>query len=314
MRFAIISDIHGNIHALKAVLKELENQSIDSYLYLGDNIGDLPYPNEVAELLRKQSKNVVIGGNKESYLIQMTNDIDKWQFPQFNAMHWNYSTLKANHRNYLMNLPTEQKLYCEGKRILLIHDIESVIKSTCLKSLIALSYSDRMNDDPFNHEEFLEYVYKNLSDDEDFCRALESFDADIIIFGHTHIQWETKIKKKILINAGSCGMPLDYTQGAAYTILEIGMENIVVDERRANYDIEGVINCIKKSEMYQHAEDWCNIAIDQLNDSRNYFVPFLKHAKAVSNLHGLEWPIKHEAWDEIIQSWIKYRPTILRTC
>lgn len=69
-RFAIISDIHGNIHALQAVLKELENQSIDSYFSLGDNFGNLPYPIEVAELLRKQSKSVVIGGNLD-YLMNV---------------------------------------------------------------------------------------------------------------------------------------------------------------------------------------------------------------------------------------------------
>ena len=74
MRYAVISDIHGNLYALRAVLSNAANQNIDNYLFLGDYIEDLPWPNEVVEMVRCVKNAVVIRGNKEQYLADMYGD------------------------------------------------------------------------------------------------------------------------------------------------------------------------------------------------------------------------------------------------
>ena len=64
MKIAIVSDIHGNATALKAVLKDIQSFSVDLIISLGDNIGYGPEPEEVVGLLRSQNIPSVIGNHE----------------------------------------------------------------------------------------------------------------------------------------------------------------------------------------------------------------------------------------------------------
>lgn len=68
MRYALISNIHGNMQAFNAVLEDAKYKSIDRYIFLGDYSMCLPYPNEVVELIRSIENKYVIKGNQENYL------------------------------------------------------------------------------------------------------------------------------------------------------------------------------------------------------------------------------------------------------
>jgi len=61
MRIATISDIHGNLYALQAVLADIERQGIDQLFCLGDLVGYGPYPNEVIELIRQRHIPTIMG-------------------------------------------------------------------------------------------------------------------------------------------------------------------------------------------------------------------------------------------------------------
>ncbi len=54
MRIAVISDIHGNLYALREVLEDIDNQNIDSIICLGDLVGYGPHPNEVIALIKEE--------------------------------------------------------------------------------------------------------------------------------------------------------------------------------------------------------------------------------------------------------------------
>ena len=51
MKTAIISDIHGNYPALRSVLDDARTHGAEQFVFVGDYIFDLPYPNEVTHLL-----------------------------------------------------------------------------------------------------------------------------------------------------------------------------------------------------------------------------------------------------------------------
>ena len=61
MRLAIISDIHSNIEALNAVLKDINDKNIDSTICLGDLVGYCPYPNEVINRIREKNILTIMG-------------------------------------------------------------------------------------------------------------------------------------------------------------------------------------------------------------------------------------------------------------
>ena len=63
MRYAIFSDIHGNLPALQAALCDAKGYSVDKYLFLGDYIRDFPWPNEVVEtqlITAKEAKGALV--------------------------------------------------------------------------------------------------------------------------------------------------------------------------------------------------------------------------------------------------------------
>ena len=61
MRIAIFSDIHGNIHALNAVLHDIDRQALDRVYCLGDLVGYGAYPNEVIETIQGRGIPTIMG-------------------------------------------------------------------------------------------------------------------------------------------------------------------------------------------------------------------------------------------------------------
>lgn len=61
MKVAIISDIHANVVALKAVLKDIEEQQVDRIYCVGDLVGYAPFPNEVIDLIKEKNIPTVMG-------------------------------------------------------------------------------------------------------------------------------------------------------------------------------------------------------------------------------------------------------------
>ena len=105
LKYAIISDIHGNIHAFKAVLTDAASQGVDMYLLLGDYASSFPYGNDVVDIIRNLGSCVAIRGNGEGYLIdlqgrnpaELTNE-------QFKPVYWAYQSLSAENMEYIAKL------------------------------------------------------------------------------------------------------------------------------------------------------------------------------------------------------------------
>ena len=68
MRYAIISDIHGNEPALKTVLEDAKSRNVEGYIVVGDYCLSNPYPNECITTIKHLENAYIIRGNEESYL------------------------------------------------------------------------------------------------------------------------------------------------------------------------------------------------------------------------------------------------------
>jgi len=66
MRIAVISDIHGNLNAFRAVLADIETQAVEDVVCLGDTVGYGPEPDECLRLLRAQSISMVLGNHEQA--------------------------------------------------------------------------------------------------------------------------------------------------------------------------------------------------------------------------------------------------------
>ena len=100
------------------------------------------------------------------------------------------------------------------------------------------------------------------------------------IFGHSHIQWsyQSTDGKTILINPGSCGLPMDGVMGSIpYTILDISdTGNIIAEERRIPFDMEEYIDILVKSDQFVKANVWSKIIIQELRTAREHMFYFLR--------------------------------------
>ena len=70
MKIAVMSDIHGNYIALQRCLAHALEQNVDAYIFLGDYLGEFPYPQRTLEILYELKQNascIFIRGNKEDY-------------------------------------------------------------------------------------------------------------------------------------------------------------------------------------------------------------------------------------------------------
>jgi putative phosphoesterase len=223
MKVALISDIHANLPALEAVLKDAHERGVEAIWNTGDMLGYGAFPNEVLELLLQENVQSVIG-NYDTRVLKVRQKKRNWKdgkpSDKWLAYSWTYKNLSKGNRDYLTELPNELRLEIEGRKALLTHG------------------------SPESDEE-------QLTPDtpaERFSELASKADADIIIFGHSHVPFKRKVGKVWFINPGSVGRQGDGDPKASYAILNIRQPKVFrIDYYRVEYDIEKAVKAIQKN-------------------------------------------------------------------
>lgn len=224
MRFAVIGDIHSNIHALKSVIEDIKAKDVDFILCTGDMVGYAPYPNEVIDLVRKNSVLSIQGnydkaiGNSESVCGCDYNDEKQLEMAGLSVMFTNMTVTEKN-RTYLKELPTELRMKAEGLQILMVHG---------------------------SHRKNNEYLFENSNEVDEVTKEIAE---DILICGHTHKPYYKVINGKHVINSGSAGKPKHGSPNATYVIVNIVDKNVCVDIQEVPYDYEKTAKAIEDNEM-----------------------------------------------------------------
>jgi predicted phosphodiesterase len=277
MRVAFISDVHSNITALNAVLDDARKNRADKFIFLGDYIFDLPFSNEVVDLLRGLNDAHFIKGNKETYLMKMTKQNQaEWVYEQLNALYYIYRALKPDNFTFLRGLEEEAYIkltpFCTvyaAHYIDMFHSHSNGDKTNAL-SFKFREWRTQMKSKAVPHDEYLT-AFNDMINKAEAAELFANINADIIAFGHDHLQGCGYSGGKLIINPGSCGQPLDFNTAAPYTIVDIEKSGFKVTEKRVPYDVEAVIHETEQSELYRHARIWCELCILALRTSRDYY-------------------------------------------
>lgn len=205
MRIAIISDSHGNLTALDAVLDELDQTGpYDEVLMGGDVAYGGPFPRECIDRVRERSYRTV-RGNTDQMIVDATEtggDVHS---------EWVVKQLEPEHIDFLTSLPVQVNVGLEGDRILgLVHATPWSIYESYLPS-----------------------------GDVEVCRQmLDEAGANVVAYGHIHVQGIRELETGLIVAVGSLGLPFDGDQRAMYTVIETGGDAMQVDFRRVVYDVE----------------------------------------------------------------------------
>ena len=205
MRVAAIGDIHGNLPALEAVLAELDREGVDEIVVAGDTISG-PWPSEVFDLLSERAATHV-RGNADREVIERSN-----RYSPLAA--WSAERLGESRLAVARSWSLTHELGVDGLgRVLVCH-------------------STPASDDP---------IYTRITPDAEMDAILGSVDADVVVCGHTHMQYDRTLPSGLrVVNAGSVGMPYEGEPGAYWALL--GPE---VELRRTIYDVEATVAAIE---------------------------------------------------------------------
>jgi len=226
MKIAILGDIHGNLPALQVAHDVAVKANAEKIYHLGDLGGYAPFVNEVVDFLIKHKIEGVQGNYEEAVAFDKPHCGCKYE-NDFQAkmahlsFEWTKKHVTEKSKNYMKNLPFQISFNAEGKKIKIFH-------ATPTKNNL--------------------YWYENRPD-KFFLLMSEKAQADVLIYGHTHIPYFKILNGKYFINAGSVGMPKDNDPRACVCLVDIKKDDVEVTFIRKEYNIKLVANSKIKSNL-----------------------------------------------------------------
>ncbi|MBP3648124.1 MAG: metallophosphoesterase family protein [Clostridia bacterium] len=299
MKYAIISDIHGNLPALELAIADAQANGADAFLLAGDYCTSAPWGSAVVDKLRALPNALHVRGNEEDYLHLPQGDDG-----QFQVTYWSSRQLRADQLAWLDELPHQVEFECEGVCVHMAHSSQAFIGNAAYErrpSRLAQLYPTGC----VTREAFLADTRRTLDESPVFHEKLLTLPKGVYIFGHSHNQWHARFGDHLFINPGSCGINLDCAEFAAvYTLLSIENGECTVEERRIPYDAEALIAEVKQTEQYHAARVWTEIIFDEWRTCRDQIYFFLRHTEAFAQSIGDERrPFSVDTWEKSYEQW-----------
>ena len=235
MRYALLSDIHGNLPALDAVLGHLDARSdVDAVYHLGDLVGYAPWPDAVVALLRERGISGVAGNYDSTVGTDYHHCVCRYEDPRQQVLShesfaWTLEHTGLQTKAFLAGLPFRLDLrplggHATGPTLRLVHGAPT-----------------------------LNTLYWTEDRSDDFCTGMaERLGAragDVVAFGHTHRPWSRTIDEITFVNTGSVGRPKDGDPRAGYVVVELGEGDTRVEPVRIEYDVAMAAEAIRSSEL-----------------------------------------------------------------
>ena len=226
MRLAILSDIHGNYDALRAVLSMLDGQLIDTYACLGDIVGYGPQPSECIREIQKYDC-IVIAGNHD-YAVTESICMDNFNNLAKEAILWTRGKLSEEEIGFLTRLP-----------------------------LVESTYGAQLVHGTLYAPELFDYVKTSY----DAYLSMQKMEGNLCFVGHSHvpiafIQGDVvsycleqtipvKPGRKVLINVGSVGQPRDKDPRACCAVYDSADQTVRL--LRVRYNVDSVVAKIREA-------------------------------------------------------------------
>lgn len=203
MKVAVFTDIHGNLQALEAILKDIEKEQVDKIICLGDVIGIGPEPRECLDLIMNSNVEMLLGNHELYYLkgIQIEDNRDHEKRKYYK---WVSERLESKHREFLKK--------CK---------YQMVISNVLFEHFL------------MKNNEYIPFYKTTILKDAKFQEILKQIKEDYIFVGHEHLPFEFQANGKTIIDQGSSGCTHD--DNTSYLIININ-DKVAWYKKNVKYD------------------------------------------------------------------------------
>jgi predicted phosphodiesterase len=228
LKYLIISDIHSNLEALRAVLAHCARKRRHAVLFLGDAVGYGAAPNQALERLRSLGSSIIgVRGNHDRVVLRPEQGAVFFNTYAQQAARWSAGVLTPANRRFLEALPPGPRLVDEG---------------------LAICHGSPSDED--------EYIFSEA----EARAAFDAIDANVIFFGHSHVACMFEFgrnggqeslvgvllrgsrvvidldpSRRYFINPGSVGQPRDRDPRASYAMYDSELRRFTLF--RVPYDV-----------------------------------------------------------------------------
>lgn len=223
MKIAVFSDVHGNKHALDAVLTSIQTNNPGLVVCLGDLVGYGAFPDAVVQTVRESGIPTVTGNYDDAIangrvVCGCDYKDEKARELGVQSILWTTENTSRQSKEFMRGLPDRMIKEVEGHRLLFVHGSPR-----------------RLN----------EYLYEDTPA-PDILAMMREAAVDVLVCGHTHLPYHRVIEGRHVINAGSAGKPKHGDPRAVYALIEVGA-GIRVDFVKVPYDHESAARAVEKA-------------------------------------------------------------------
>ena len=215
MRIAFLSDLHGNLPALEAVLTDMATHGpFDQTVVAGDLVWSGPWPVEVVDRVRDLDA-TVIQGNTDAFFGRQPDEapLGKRKSRFAEQLGWMMAQIGDDRAYYLASLPFSHRIRpAQGHDLLAVHanpvDLDRPLTPT-------------------------------TSDDDLDALLMDhrTVDWEVLAFGHVHVPFQRRWRGRLLVDVASVGLPMDGDQRAVYAIFTWDGRTWRAEHHRVFYDV-----------------------------------------------------------------------------
>lgn len=253
---AVLSDIHGNIRALEAVLDDIAREEVGAVACNGDLVTGSVHTAQVVRRIRSLGIPCT-RGNHERYLSELADpDHEKWGQANWAPAHHDYHMLEPDERQWLSTLPQVVWL-CDGDApLLMAHASPS-------SDVVAITANQS--------QDAWQGLFRDLPE------------GTTLVGSHLHWFWQHRWMNYRFIRTPSVGLPLDGDTRAGYVILRRDRDHWRVEQRRLVYDLDGELRAFREHEYYEEGGAIAKLFWEELRTARSWILPFFAHVKEAAS-------------------------------
>ncbi len=247
MKIAVIADIHSNYHAFNTCINDAFKNGVSHFIFLGDYVSDCAYPTKTMDLIYDLKENYpcyFVRGNREDYML---SDKQHEIGSKSGSLYYTKRNLREKDLMFFKKLPIYQKININGTVIEIAHSTKEKNKN-----YFTLNHQDKLNS------------------------LFETMETSLYLTAHSHEQYAIQKDNKVIINPGSCGVPL-HTHGLTqYAIIDLN-NDITYELKQIPYPIKQAIIDLFESGLISDGKYWSlsvcenlitgdNVVVDLLNE------------------------------------------------